>query len=167
MSGLSKRKKSDTEYSENSAVIKTFTRGDNTLELNPIAVLNTIDNNSIIKNNNSNANISTRIFNKPFSSNKILFNSNITISFSNKLNSDCILLNSNSKKFLQYNGAPSNIFPENSNCYDKIPGYCIHSIDQSEIKHLSKFINDNKLSYNNLKKKYIVFLVNSSSRILL
>ena len=166
MSGLSKRKKSDTEYSENSAVIKTFTRGDNTLELNPIAVLNTIDNNSIIKNNNSNANISTRIFNKPFSSNKILFNPNITISFSNKLNSDCILLNSNSKKFLQYNGAPSNIFPENSNCYDKIPGYCIHSIDQSEIKHLSKFINDNKLSYNNLKKKYIVFLVNSSSRIL-
>ena len=75
--------------------------------------------------------------------NKIIFDNKISISFSNILNSDCILLNKKTKKFLQYNGTFSQIFKENLNTFDRILGYNIHSMNQSELKKLSKISNQN------------------------
>ena len=102
--------------------------------------------------------------------NKIIFDNKISISFSNILNSDCILLNKKTKKFLQYNGTFSQIFKENVNTFDRILGYNIHSMNQSELKKLSKISNENNNNTinneNQLNKKYFIFLVNSSSRII-
>ena len=102
--------------------------------------------------------------------NKIIFDNKISVSFSNILNSDCILLNKKNKKFLQYNGSFSQIFKENVNTFDRILGYNIHSMNQSELKKLSKISNENNNNTvnteNQLNKKYFIFLVNSSSRVL-
>jgi hypothetical protein len=92
------------------------------------------------------------------------FDSNNTISFSNILNSDCILLNNKTKKFYQYNSISSSIYKDISNAFDKISGYNIHSINQYEIKQLWKKKNENNDKNTNIK--YIIFLVNSSSRII-
>ena len=160
LSGLSiMRKTSNEKYDNTSNGNNTFTVGNNPLERNSIEVLNTISNTNTNRNNNLNK--VNSINNKV---NKIIFDTHITISFSNILNSDCILLNNKTKKFYQYNSVPSNIFQMNINCYDKIPGYYIHSINESEKKDLSKTKSENNLA--NLKKKYFIFLVNSSSRII-
>ena len=137
--------------------ISNTTLGTNPTERNTIGILNTINNTttSRTKTNNNNKNKNK--------SNKITFDTRITISFSNILNSDCILLNNKTKKFYQYNSVPSNIFQMNLNCYDKIPGYYIHSMNESEKKELSKTKIENLA---NIKKKYFIFLVNSSSRII-
>ena len=97
--------------------------------------------------------------------NKIIFDNHISISFSNILNSDCILLNKTAKKFLQYSGAFSQIFQDNSNSYERIMGYNIHSMNQSELKKISKISNENNIK-SQINKKYFIFLVNSSSRII-
>ena len=154
------RKKSDKENSQNEVICKTFTLDENkALERDSVGGLTSL--------NNSNLGILTKrndllINQKP---KKIVFDTHISLSFSNILNSDCILLNKKTKKFLQYNSISSNIFPDNSNNYDKIFGYHIHCINQSEIKQLLKIKNENNKS-NQSKIKYLIFLVNSSSRII-
>ena len=97
--------------------------------------------------------------------NNFIYDTHIAISFSNVLNSDCILLNIKNKKFLQYNSIPSNIFPDYANSYNRIEDYYIYSMNHNEIKNLYKSINENIIS-NELKKKYIIFLINTSSRII-
>ena len=56
------------------------------------------------------------------------------------------------------------------NTFDRILGYNIHSMNQSELKKLSKISNENNNNTinneNQLNKKYFIFLVNSSSRII-
>ena len=176
ISGLGMRKKSDNQ-SESTTFAKTVGHDDNVSEINSLSVLNTIN----ISNTHTNMNISLNQSNiktinntlsnlNKKSSNKIIYDTNVSISFSNILNSDCILLNKKNKKFYQYNSTTINIFQDNLNCHEKIPGYFIHSINQSEIKHLSKMnslINEGKNNkINQVNKKYFIFLVNSSSRIL-
>ena len=98
------RKKSD-ENTENETVIKNLTVEKNKFlekdEPEAIEVLNTINVDENI-NNNNNIKISKK------TSNKMSFDTHISISFSNILNSDCILLNNKSKTFYQYNSIPSN-----------------------------------------------------------
>ena len=130
-----------------------------------------INNNDILLTINTTRGNNTKIKLKEKSHiNKIIFDNKISISFSNILNSDCILLNKKSKKFLQYNGTFSQIFKENVNTFDGILGYNIHSMKQSELKKLSKISNENNTNtinnQNQLSKKYFLFLVNSSSRII-
>ena len=129
----------------------------------PLEVLNTINIDENINNKNN-----IRLSKK--TSTKMNFDTHISISFSNILNSDCILLNNKSKTFYQYNSIPSNIFPDNINSYDKIYGYNIHSINQLEIKKfVEKKKNENNNNNNNVGQsqiKYIIFLINSSSRII-
>ena len=100
------RKKSD-ENPENDTVIKNLTVEKNKFlekdEPEAIEVLNTINVDENI-NNNNNIKISKK------TSNKMSFDTHISISFSNILNSDCILLNNKSKTFYQYNSIPSNDF---------------------------------------------------------
>ena len=84
--------------------------------------------------NNTNRNNRTKIIEKDSNQNKIIFDNHISISFSNILNSDCILLNRKNKKFLQYNGVISQIFQDNTNIIEKIQGYNIHSMNQSKNK---------------------------------
>ena len=143
---------------ENDDVYKTFTLGDQKIEDDAIGMLNTTrESRKISISNNNNIKINKK-------TNKIIFDTHITISFSNVLNSDCILLNNKTKKFYQYNSVASNTFQDNLNSYDKIFGYYVHSINQSEIKKFSKNINENNKL--NFQKKYIIFLLNSSSRII-
>ena len=152
-------RKTDSDSPEKSGICKTFTIDRNPSEnKDSIEILNTINyenERSISKNDN--------IFINKRSA-KMSFDSNNTISFSNILNSDCILLNNKTKKFYQYNSISSCIYKDISNAYDKISGYHIHSINQSEIKQLSKKKNENNEKNTNIK--YIIFLVNSSSRII-
>ena len=152
-------RKTDIDSPEKSEICKTFIIDRNPSEnKDSIEILNTINNEnerSISKNDNI-------FINKKLA--KISFDSNNTISFSNILNSDCILLNNKTKKFYQYNSISSSIYKDISNAYDKISGYHIHSINQSEIKQLSKKKNENNDKNTNIK--YIIFLVNSSSRII-
>jgi hypothetical protein len=146
---------------ENEDICKTFNMGDQKVERDTIGMLNTTRNLSNMSNFSISDSNNIKINKK---SNKIIFDTHVTISFSNILNSDCILLNKKTKKFYQYNSIPSNIYQDNLSCYDKIFGYYIHSINQSEIKKFTKNTNENNKS--NFKKKYIIFLLNSSSRIL-
>ena len=154
------RKISDNDI-ENEDICKTFNMGDQKVERDTIGMLNTTRNLSNMSNFSISDSNNIKINKK---SNKIIFDTHITISFSNILNSDCILLNKKTKKFYQYNSIPSNIYQDNLSCYDKIFGYYIHSINQSEIKKFTKNTNENNKS--NFQKKYIIFLLNSSSRIL-
>ena len=150
-------KKSEKEVSENEEICKTFTLEEH---------FDDSVNNTLNTLNNTNVGILSNRNNLPLNKkpNKIVFDTHISISFSNILNSDCILLNNKTKKFYQYNSTTTNIFPDNNNNnYDKIFGYHIHCINQSEIKKLFK--NENNKS-NQSKIKYLIFLVNSSSRII-
>jgi hypothetical protein len=116
----------------------------------------------------------------PSNSNGILFDTQIPISTSNIINSDCIILNNNTGKFIQYNGFPSNldITPQNKNdgLMDKnknennskdnismiqIPGYDIYSNNKNDVTNIL-----NKENSYSSSKHYIIFLINSSSRIL-
>ena len=152
-------RKTDSDSPDKSGICNTFNLGRNILETkNSIEMLNTInyDNDKSISNNDN-----YKVCKK---SSKISFDSHITISFSNIINSDCILLNNKSKKFYQYNSVSSSINKDLPNSYDKIFEYHIHSINQSEIKQFSKKKNENNNKDNQIK--YIIFLVNSSSRII-
>ena len=156
ISGFTSTKNNESKDKENSVIRRTFRR----IEQKNFEVLNTI--------NNTATTTRIRVTKKDQNSDKIIFDNRISISFSNILNSDCILLNKTTKKFLQYNGVYNQIFQDNSNIYDRIPGYNIHSMNQSELKKLSKIINENnsKINKNQIDKKYFIFLVNSSSRII-
>ena len=105
-------------------------------------------------------------------SNEILFDTHVPISSSNIVNSDCIFINNNMGKFIQYNGFPSsfedfsinsqNDNNKNENSPINIPGYDIYSNNK---KYMSNVINKENHT-NSLFKHYIIFLINSSSRIL-
>ena len=119
-------------------------------------------------------NIREKKINKTSFSNDILFDTHIPISSSNIINSDCIILNNNMGKFIQYNGFPSgfedfskkgqneNDNNKNENSQINIPGYDIYSNNK---KYLANIANKEN-HYNSLFKNYIIFLINSSSRIL-
>ena len=117
--------------------------------------------------------------NKLSISNEILFDTHIPISTSNIINSDCIILNSNTGKFIQYSGQPLSVnFSSqkkengnegknknensiNDNLKIELSGYDIYSNNKNNINN---FLN--KENNNNYSKHYIIFLINSSSRIL-
>ena len=115
-------------------------------------------------------------------SNEILFDTQIPISTSNIINSDCIILNNKTGKFIQYNGCPEyseyihekekydknqdNNKIDNNNLKDlttfDIPGFEFYSKNKNNFSKLINKQNNN----NSLSKHYIIFLINSSSRIL-
>ena len=112
-------------------------------------------------------------------SNEIIFDTHIPASTSNIINSDCIILNNNTGKFIQYNSlsSPINFISEkkenennienNKNDSDKtmqieIPGYDIYSNNKNNLNTILNKDNHR----NSLSKHYIIFLINSSSRIL-
>ena len=90
-----------------------------------------------------------------------IFNPQLSMSSSNILNSETILLNNKNNKFIQYNSISSKI-NQNSNNKDNIEGYYYHSKNSYEIKHLSKKYQNNYSS----QKGYVIFLVNASYSIL-
>ena len=113
-------------------------------------------------------------------SKEILFDTQIPISTSNIINSDCLILNNKTGKFIQYNGNPSyfefvsekedgksqdnkidNNNSKDSSAFD-IPGFEFYSRNKNNLINL---INKQKHD-NSLSKHYIIFLINSSSRIL-
>ena len=111
--------------------------------------------------------------------NEILFDTHIPISTSNIINSDCIILNNNTGKFIQYNGYPSNFelySDKNNNGINnkndnnikdnnpqiEIPGYDIYSNTKNNLYSILNRENHSS----SLSKHYIIFLINSSSRIL-
>ena len=158
--GFSLSKRKDTDDLDNTSIQKTS-----------ILTQRQKSNNEVLFTlNNTNRDSKVKILEKKSSQNKdkIIFDNHISISFSNILNSDCILLNKKTKKFLQYNGTFNQIFQENVNVIEKIPGYYIHSMNQSDLKKLSKISNEkNSVNINSqINKKYFIFLVNSSSRII-
>ena len=112
-------------------------------------------------------------------SNEILFDTQIPISTSNIINSDCIIINNNTGKFIQYNGLSSpldiphfttnenetneeNNNNPNNNIEKDVPGYDIYSNNKNNLNNILNKDNHN----NSLSKHYIIFLINSSSRIL-
>ena len=118
--------------------------------------------NNINLNNNNNNNfeeIQTKII-----KNRKLFNPKISMSSSNILNSETILLNNKDNKFIQYNSISSKINKNNSSSKDNIEGYYYHSKNSSEIKHLSKKHQNNNDDSN--QNGYVIFLVNASYNIL-
>jgi hypothetical protein len=160
ISGFSLSKKNEYDDKENSTIQRTFGR----IEQRNFEVLNTISNTNTVMTSRRKMTEMNRNINK---TSKIIFDNHISISFSNILNSDCILLNKATKKFLQYNGVSSQIFQDNTNSYDRIPGYNIHSMNQSELKKLSKISSENNTNNQSLTNiRYFIFLVNSSSRII-
>ena len=118
--------------------------------------LNVLSNNI----NNNNKNESNQI--KMVVKNHVIFNPQLTMSSSNILNSECILLNNKNGKFIQYNSISSEI-NSNSNKPENIEGYYYHSKNSSELKHLSKQSSSNN---DNSQKGYVIFLSNSSYNIL-
>jgi len=131
----------------------------------------------VMEKNISNANVDS----SPVS-NEILFDTQIPISASNIINSDCIILNNKTGKFIQYNGCPEyseyihekekydknqdNNKVDNNNLKDlstfDIPGFELYSKNKNIFNKLINKQNNN----NSLSKHYIIFLINSSSRIL-
>ena len=158
ISGLSLSKTIENEDRDNTTM-QNITSTFGKIEKKNFGVINTID--SI----NNIATSRVKKIDKNPKINKIIFDNHISISFSNILNSDCILLNKTAKKFLQYSGAFSQIFQDNSNSYERIMGYNIHSMNQSELKKISKISNENNIK-SQINIKYFIFLVNSSSRII-
>ena len=116
------------------------------------------NNLNILSNHNKEENNQVKMVIK----NQIIFNPQISMSSSNILNSECILLNNKNDKFIQYNSVSSEIH-QNSNNKDNVEGYDYYSKNQSELKHLSKKSSTNK---DNSQKGYIIFLSNSSYNIL-
>ena len=110
--------------------------------------------------NNNNSNDSNKI--KILRKNHVIFNTHLSMSSSNILNSECILLNNKREKFIQYNGVKSEI-NQNSNNKDNIDGYYFHCKNSSELKHLSKRSSS---SNDNSQKAFVIFLSNSSYKIL-
>ena len=92
--------------------------------------------------------------------NHIVFNPQLSMSSSNILNSECILLNNQNDKFIQYNSVVSEICSNNK---ENLEGYDCHSKNTSELKHLSKKSSTNN---ENTQKGYIIFLTNASYNIL-
>ena len=125
-------------------------------------------------------NVSNTKVNNSSISKEILFDTQIPISVSNTINSDCLILNNKTGKFIQYNGYPSyfdfisekeneksqdnkkdNNNSKDSSAFD-IPGFEFYSRNKNNLNNL---INRQKHD-NSLSKHYIIFLINSSSRIL-
>ena len=92
--------------------------------------------------------------------NHIVFNPQLSMSSSNILNSECILLNNQNDKFIQYNSVVSEICSNNK---ENVEGYDYHSKNQSELKHFSK---KSSINNDNTQKGYIIFLTNASYNIL-
>ena len=92
------------------------------------------------------------------------YNSSYIMGSSNKINSDCILLNNKNCKFKQYNSESEKININSSNNID-IDGYYAHSMNSSELKSLLKS-NSSSDNQNKQTSYYVIFLINSSSRIL-
>ena len=152
ISGLSLSKKTEIEDKDTSSVQRKMTMME---KIDTPNIMNTISNTS----RKPQPTLVQRTPNKS----KIIFDSHISICFSNILNSDCILLNKQNKKFIQYNSIVSHLYQDNLNAYDKIPGYNIHSMNQTEIKKLSKISSENNTTN---YPKYFALLVNSSSQII-
>ena len=95
--------------------------------------------------------------------NHIIFNPQLSMSSSNILNSESVLLNNKNGKFIQYNSTSSEIHPSSSKEKD-IEGYYYHSKNSSELKHLLKKSSSSKDE--NSQKGYVIFLTNSSYNIL-
>ena len=130
-------------------------------------------------------NIKNKLANKFSISNEILFDTQMPISTSNIINSDCIIINNNTGKFIQYNGFPlplddiicertkvkekneeNDINPKNSTQID-IPGYDIYSSNKNNLNNINNLLGkENHNQNNSLSKHYIIFFINSSSRIL-
>ena len=89
-------------------------------------------------------------------SNKISFDSKFPISTSNIINSDCIIINNNTGKFIQYSGCEL----ENE---EEILGYDIYYQNKNNNKNV--FTTDKNIN-NSIEKNYIIFLVNSLNQIL-
>ena len=130
----------------------------------------------IIEKNIKNTNI-----NNSSISNEIFFDTQIPISTTNIINSDCIILNNNTGKFIQYNGYPlyfdittnenrneqnkvnNNNQKNNINNNNKIniSGYEIYSNNKNQLNNIINKENHQNL----LSKHYVIFLINSSNRI--
>ena len=119
---------------------------------------NTLNNLSNYNNNNNNDSNQIKMVRK----NHVIFNIQLSMSSSNILNSECILLNNKNGKFIQYNSTPTEI-NQNSNNKENIEGYYFHCKNASELKHLSKQSSSNN---DNSQKGYVIFLSNSSYNIL-
>ena len=127
------------------------------------------DKNNIIQNSpvQNNLNISKaysteEIQSKIVVKNPKTFNKQLSMSPSNILNSETILLNNKTNKFIQYISVSSKI-NQNSNNKDNIEGYYYHSKNTSELKHLHKKAQNNN---DDLNKGYMLFLINASYSIL-
>ena len=122
-----------------------------------IGISNNLNNlSSNINNNNDGTQV------KMIIKNHVIFNPQLSMSSSNILNSECILLNHKNDKFIQYNSIQSEIHPH-ANSKENIEGYYFHSKNPSELKHLSKQSSSNN---GNSQKGYVIFLANSSHNIL-
>ena len=133
---------------------------------------NIIDKNSSFNNNIKQNNINNLVFNnsnnieeiqtKIIIKNNKIFNPQLSMSSSNILNSETILLNNKNNKFIQYNSVSTKL-NHNSNNKDDIEGYYFHSKNNSELKHLSKKHQNNS---DNSKKGYVILLLNASYHVL-
>ena len=104
------------------------------------------------------------IFNKNINqnSNKILFDTQIPICSSNIINSDCILLNNNTGKFIEYTGECSSCsFTNEEENKINIKGYDIYFHNENKNNIFTKKENKN----NSIEKYYVIFLVNSMNQI--
>ena len=117
-----------------------------------------VQNSTNMNKSNTTEEIQTKILVK----NPKTFNKQLSMSPSNILNSETILLNNKTNKFIQYISASSKI-NQNSNNKDNIEGYYYHSKNASELKHLYKKAQNNN---DDLNKGYMLFLINASYNIL-
>ena len=90
------------------------------------------------------------------------FNPKLSMSSSNILNSDSILINKN-RKFIQYNSIVAKINENSNNNKDNIEGYYYHSKNNSELKFLTKKHQNNSETS---QQGYAIFLINASYSIL-
>ena len=118
------------------------------------------NNNDIIQKGNS-CNIE-EIQKKIVIKNHKNFNPHLSMSSSNIVNSEIILLNNKDNKFIQYNSISSKI-SQASNFKDNIEGYYYHSKNNSELKYLSKKYQNNSET---TQKGYAILLINASYQIL-
>ena len=116
--------------------------------------------NNLSSNNNNNTNEGNQV--KMIIKNHVVFNTKLSMSSSNILSSECILLNHKNYKFIQYNSVQNEINPHSNN-KENIEGYYFHSKNTSELKHLNKQSSSNN---GNSQKGYVIFLSNSSHNIL-
>ena len=105
--------------------------------------------------------IHKRMINNSTTSNKILFDTHLLISTSNIINSDCIILNNNSGKFIQYSGHPLNNKEEIEQI--DIQGYEMFCHNNNNTKNIIS--QKENINNNSLEKNYIIYLVNSFNHI--